>query len=431
MEKICKTWLRAFAVYLTLYQILMLPYMKELYSNSGIVLHPRWNWSSKYFPNILLQGNTAQLIQILSIIGILSSLLLFLPTLQKISAAVLFFLHWYFFNLNNFTLAPQYPYIGWLLLALVFLPIKLKNKEQIINFQMIQFSARLILSLTYLSIFFDRIFLPEWQSGFALKVIFTDFPVSTLLGKTIFNFLSQKALFIFNWLTLLTYFLGAIGMLQPKRKGQLIGWLSITLLHISSLILLKLTQVSLGMLLFHLFCFNPFWLKETFFKEESFNWRQTHKKSIVSLVSVFLFLTCIGLLQMTAYWLHFHEVKRFAFMTAASPLPQPFGEGQKLNMLEYDSVFKISFSTPSGSHEININNQFLSHIHGPHQRVIAHTSFLQWPFLMPNEWIKHYLNWSYCQANYISFLQIEEPIEQVQFYIRDKNYERLYKESCK
>lgn len=261
-------WRILFGLYILFYFVRLFPYSVELFSSDGAMPNPAVNLTHGIFPNILDYYDSAYFIISFFYLMIIFSFFFTIGYFRRTSS---FFL-WYgwacMFNRNNLTEDPVLPYIGWLLMACALIPSgeplsisKPKNKKWEMP-AVIYYGAWLILGLSYTVTGIEKYFAPSWKNGLALKMIYE----SSIAWKwPLTAFMISLPLVL---LKIQTWFAMALQTLSLPlyifRKTRFWGWLVMTITHLIVLLTLDLVQVSLGILLFHLFVFDYRW-KKTYF----------------------------------------------------------------------------------------------------------------------------------------------------------------------
>ncbi len=248
-------------LYSCFYAYALRPYLNELYSPQGLlaslsdsIVYNSW-FSFFHFrePNQLMMMNS---------LLILFSFFFAVGLFQRFSALGLWLLSLYFFNLNTYASSPELPYLGWLCLVFVVIPSGLpfslgrRNKE----WEMPRFvfgGAWVVLAFSYFNSGILKALTPGWLAGSELGRI-AQIPY-LIYSWTISLAESMPLLFIvLNWFVVAI----EIGAIFTAVSGSYrrYFWFFSTVMHLGILGMMDLAQVSLGMLIFHLFLFDPNWL---------------------------------------------------------------------------------------------------------------------------------------------------------------------------
>ena len=252
-------WRVLFSLYLIFSFVLILPYAESMYGQTGVIPDPRINWTYGFFPNLLSIWNQPI---ILSWIAILLSVALGTGYFRRSTSFVLWYLMAAFYNRNNLTEDPSLAYIGWLLLALVLISPgeSFKKSSDQTNWYFpsnLYWGAWILLGASNLYSGIAKLFSPSWSTGEALQLIF-QLPISYQWSFG----LSEKLSFIFPFMT---WAVICIQMISPLlfvfSRTRFLGWGLSIFIHISILLSLQIAQISLAMILFHLFLFDLSWVK--------------------------------------------------------------------------------------------------------------------------------------------------------------------------
>lgn len=241
-----------FGLYLAWYFLTLMPFMTELFSNHGIFK----NRVPLPVPNVLELLHDPRQLHAMSVVLIVASLAIASGFQRRIAALVVL---WGLISLrcwNALLCPPSDGYIGWLLLALSFIPQGegFGFQKQIANWSIprpILIAALIIFGATYTLSGVDKLRSNIWVSGDALTVVFSgplarDYFVTELLRA-----LPGAALKLLTWLSL-----GAEIFCAPLcalKLGRKVAWWAIFLMHFGVLFSVVITSVSLAMLLFNLF----------------------------------------------------------------------------------------------------------------------------------------------------------------------------------
>ena len=256
-------WRAIFGAYLLIYFIKIFPHAMLVFNKDLF-----GSYSNKFFlytvPNILyfFQGSVKLIIVILMIL----SIAIIFGSFVRISSFLIWIGWVTLYNSNTLISNPSYGYIGWLLLALVFIPETNKKSWKIPNLLLI--GAWIILSLGYLFSGIRKfLFLSQWKNGDALFLLYTS-PIAREFSA---NLMLALPLQFLTWFTIILFVV--FPFLILFHKTRVYAWFTLLIIHIIVLITLDLTQVSLGIIVFHLFVFDLDWLniKQIFIKKNKIN----------------------------------------------------------------------------------------------------------------------------------------------------------------
>jgi hypothetical protein len=247
-------------IYLLLHFISLLPYSAEIFSNEGIFGNPALNFSYGFFPDILNYYDSSIFIKGFLIFLIILSVL-FIFGIKRRFVSILLWYGWAcLINRNNMIINPGMPYIGWLLLACAFVPEGENKKDK--NWSIpssVILGAWLIMSIGYTLSGFDKLHSPSWVNGSTFSILLEN-PLSrnTFLRDISLNIPSTVFHFI-TWAALLGELLFLPLSLFTKTRKY--AWTAMVIMHLGILCYINFTDLTIGMLMIHLFTFDVKWLK--------------------------------------------------------------------------------------------------------------------------------------------------------------------------
>jgi len=244
----------------------LIPYASELWSDHGMIPNASTNLTYGWFPDILNHYDSPFMVYCFIGILFILSILFTLGIYRRLTA----FLLWYgwvcLFNRNNLVAHPGYPFISWFLLVYTVVPAGESlslGKKRDPNWEMpkvIWIGCWIILAIGYSYSGIEKIMdSPSWRNGYAVK-----FVLDSILARDYFltNWVRSApaiVLKIFN-----EYFLFLECLYVPLclfKRTRMYAWIGMVLAHISILLLVDITDVSLIMILIHLFLFDSSWIK--------------------------------------------------------------------------------------------------------------------------------------------------------------------------
>jgi len=254
-----------FGTYLLIHFIQLIPFGTEIWSNEGIL--PNENVNLTYgFPNLLNQFDNPNHIALLLYILCFCSIVL-ISGFQRQFISIVLWLGWIFlFNRNNLISNPSIPFVGWLLLCCIVIPKGEKftlfslSKTNWKIPKIIITGAWIIMSLSYTISGIDKLNAPSWANGDAiyyllqnplarnwdLRTFFLSLPKDILKGIT-FSILFIEISFVF-----FAFF----------KRTRFYIWTLMILAHLGILLLVDFADLTLGMLMIHVFTFDYNWIKK-------------------------------------------------------------------------------------------------------------------------------------------------------------------------
>jgi predicted DCC family thiol-disulfide oxidoreductase YuxK len=240
----------------------------ELFSRDGLLPNPWASPLARLFPNVLTIWDSPGFIRSLLLIAAGSGLLLAMGVWDRLAAVLLWYLNACLVGRNPLIANPALPYIGWLLLAHAFLPAapfgslaargRNDPRGQWRMQPGIYAAAWALMSLGYFYSGLMKLSSPSWTDGSALARVLT-------------NPLARPGFFHHIALTLPSGFLrvstwGALalevsfGPLALIRRARPWIWSGMLLLHFGLFVLISFPDLTAGMVILHLFTFDPAWI---------------------------------------------------------------------------------------------------------------------------------------------------------------------------
>ena len=255
-----------FGFYLFLHFIHLIGSSPDIWSNMGIFADPSLNFTFGMFPNILNWMDSPLEVRIFVSFNALLSLGLLFGVYRRTCCLLLWYGWACLFHRNNLISNPGIPFVGWLLLANVLVPIGeplcwRKKVDPSWSMPAILFyGAWLITGLAYCASGIDKLGSPSWVDGSAIHHL-----LHNPLARDWFlrDLLLDLPLSMINFLTWFTLAL-EIGfcVLCIFRKTRLWAWILIMLMHLGILSLVSFADLTFGMLMVHFFTFDPRWFGE-------------------------------------------------------------------------------------------------------------------------------------------------------------------------
>lgn len=253
-----------FGLYLSVHFFQLIPYATELWSRQGLLPDASYNLTYGFFPNILAWLDGPLWIKGFVIAMLVLSLGVMLGIKRRLCALLLWYGWACLFHRNNFILNPGMPFVGWLLLALALLPSGEPwgfDKRDDVQWEMPQLlfgGAWLIMAVSYSISGIDKLGSPSWLYGDTMRILFEN----PLARDT---WLRVWLLSLPGWLLAgMTYAALALEIafapLCLWRRGRAFVWFAMVGMHIGILCTINFTDLTLGVLMIHLFTFDTAWL---------------------------------------------------------------------------------------------------------------------------------------------------------------------------
>ncbi|MEZ4474024.1 MAG: hypothetical protein R3F60_25210 [bacterium] len=239
----------ALGLYLAVVLARLLPWAEDLYGQRGVLGDVTLSPLHGVLPAALHAWDVAPAV----FVGALVALALALAAgLFPRVAAVLLWAGWaLLWHRNVFTLNPAVPCLGFLLLAVAATPGRGAMPRDVWRV------VTIVLAVGYTWSGLTKLDSPSWRSGEALGLILggplaRDVPWVAALQA------SPALTTLLTWGTLAVELLAL--PLAASRRLRPWSWLSLVGLHLGILASVQFAELTLGMLVVHLFAFDPAWL---------------------------------------------------------------------------------------------------------------------------------------------------------------------------
>ena len=253
----------ALGSYLFAHFLMLVPYAGELFSTRGMLPDASLLPSAGVFPNLLARaepGFAEGFVGALTMVSLLFAAGIY----RRVCAVFLWFGLATLFNRNPFISNPSIPYVGWLLLACTIIPGEKhfrpplpRSRDSFEVPPILVVGAWLLLGLGYSLSGVHKLGSPSWLDGTALRHVLA-LPLAR--DTALHAFLLSLPSFVYQGLTWGALFaeLSALPLFLIQRTRPY-AWLGLVLMQLGILTLLDFVDLTLGMVLFHLFLFDPAW----------------------------------------------------------------------------------------------------------------------------------------------------------------------------
>ncbi len=253
-----------FGTYLFVHFIHLVPWAGELFGKSGVLPDPTLNPTHGLFPNPLnLPLADGTLIASLIAMAVCSALFA-AGIWRRVAAALLWFGWSALFHRNNLIANPSIPYIGLLLILSILVPTGeplgrgKRNATWFMPYWVFA-SAWILLAAGYTFSGYTKLFSASWVDGSAIGYLLEN-PLARLgLLRDLMGSLPDPLLAAMTWGALAAELLFLPLALWGKSRPWI--WLTLVLMHLGIVAVIDFADLSLGMLIIHLFTFDPSWLR--------------------------------------------------------------------------------------------------------------------------------------------------------------------------
>ncbi len=253
-----------FGTYLLVHFIHLIPWASELFGKDGIIPDPSQNPTYGLFPNPLYLPLTDGWLTTFLIIMALCSALFAAGIWRHAAAAILWFGWTALFHRNNLISNPSIPYTGLLLILSLLIPngeplSRGKHKRPWAMPSGVFIAAWILLAAGYTFSGYTKLFSPSWIDGSAMHFLLENPLARPGFIRDLMIALPDPVLSLMTWGTLAVELLFLPLALWGKSRPWI--WLTLVLMHLGIIAVIDFADLSLGMLMIHLFTFDPTWLK--------------------------------------------------------------------------------------------------------------------------------------------------------------------------
>ncbi|MFT6715350.1 MAG: putative DCC family thiol-disulfide oxidoreductase YuxK, partial [Planctomycetota bacterium] len=257
-----------FGTYLAIHFLHLIPYGAEVFSNAGVFSDGHASPLFGFFPNLFLISDSPAMVSCALVAGVLASVLLAVGKLDRLAAVFLWLLWASLLGRNPLILNPGIPFVGWLLLAHALLPTAPFGSLSAVgrtdpkgNWSMppaILTAAWLVLALGYSYSGYTKLISPSWLDGSAFGYLLANPLARDIPLRGIVLSLPEQLLQVATWSVLAMELLYApLALFRRARKWI---WLIMVSMHLGLVVLVDFADLTIGMLMMHLFVFDPAWI---------------------------------------------------------------------------------------------------------------------------------------------------------------------------
>lgn len=256
-----------FGTYLLAHFIALFPWATELFSNRG-VLPAAASPLLHLFPNILAANDSPAAVAVVLAVGAVASILFAIGLFSRSAAITIWYVLACLFGRDPLISNPSLPFVGWLLLAHTLVPRSpygawsarrsLDPRGGWMMPTSVLLAAWIVMSVAYSYSGYEKLISPSWVNGTALaRVLMNPLARPTVLREGLLR-LPELAMRLATWGALLLELLFApLALFRVVRPWL---WTAMLGMHFGLLLLINFAELSLGMMILHLFTFDPAWL---------------------------------------------------------------------------------------------------------------------------------------------------------------------------
>jgi predicted DCC family thiol-disulfide oxidoreductase YuxK len=249
--------------------VCLIPWGTELFSDQGVLPDGSVSPLLYVFPNVLAAWDAPLFVMTLLVIAAGCSLLFALGYYDRLIAVVLWYIWACVFGRNPLISNPGLPYVGWLLLAHACLPAApfgswaaRKRTDPAGEWRMspaIYTAAWILLAVGYTYSGLGKLTSPSWVDGTALLRVMENPLARPGPIRDALLSLPDSTLRLATWGALLLEISFAPLALFSRIRPWI--WTLMLLMHLTLTGVVDFADLSLGMVMVHVFTFNPAWIR--------------------------------------------------------------------------------------------------------------------------------------------------------------------------
>jgi predicted DCC family thiol-disulfide oxidoreductase YuxK len=257
-----------FGTYLAFHFLRLLPWSRELFSSQGVLPRGVDSPLLRAFPNVLAVCDTPLFVFCMVSVAVILSFLFAIGFYDRIASVGLWYLGACFLGRDPLIANPALPYVGWLLLAHAFLPsapygswnARGRNDPRgaWTMTPSIYLSAWILMALGYTFSGLMKLGSPSWIDGTALaRVLENPLARPGFIRIWVLSF-PAVLLRAATWSALALEL--SFAPLALFRRARPWIWCAMVSLHVGLFVLVSFPDLSAGMIILHLFTFDPSWI---------------------------------------------------------------------------------------------------------------------------------------------------------------------------
>lgn len=257
-----------FGSYLFVHFLQLLPWGAEMFSNRGVLPEGAVSPLLGIFPNVFALYDAPAFVTLVIGAAAASSLLLLAGLYDRIAAIAIWYVLACLFGRNPLIANPSLPYAGLLLLAHACLPRAPYGSRERRNQpdpgtgwrlpQAIYLVVWILMALGYGYGGFTKLTSPSWMDGTAIERILENPLARPGVIRDLVLSLPDVLLRLTTWFTLGLEL--SFAPLALFRRLRPVVWLLMLMMHLGLIVLIDFADLSVGMVMLHLFTFDPGWI---------------------------------------------------------------------------------------------------------------------------------------------------------------------------
>lgn len=259
-----------FGTYLCAHFVALIPWGREMFSSDGVLPDGRASPLLFLFPNVLALADGSVVVTGLIALAAALSIPFALGWRDRAAALGIWYVGACLYGRNPLISNPSLPFVGWMLLAHVFTPPApygsweraRRDDDPGAGWRPTPGLGRvawILMALGYSYSGYTKLVSPSWVDGSAFHWLLQSPLARPGWVHDLLLALPPAAMKVFTW--------GALGLeltfapLALVARLRPVLWLSLLAMHLGLVVLIDFADLSLGMVLLHLYTFDPGWVR--------------------------------------------------------------------------------------------------------------------------------------------------------------------------
>lgn len=263
-----------FGLYLCIHFVHLLPWSAELFSHVGVLPEGHLSPIFALFPNLFAISDAPWFVYATLGLSAIAALSFAAGWWDRLAALWMWIVLASLFGRNPLIANPSLPYVGFMLLAHLFVQSAPFGAVSAFGrtdpdagwspSRPVFLAAWVVLALSYSYSGYTKLLSPSWVAGDNITFVLQNPLARPWYLRDFFLWLPPIFLTLLTWVVLYVELLFAPLALIPRARPWL--WSAMLFIQFGFLFLLNFADLTIGMLLFHLFTFDPAWIQSRPFK---------------------------------------------------------------------------------------------------------------------------------------------------------------------
>ncbi|MCH9021841.1 MAG: DUF393 domain-containing protein [Planctomycetes bacterium] len=258
-----------FGVYLFVHFFQLIPWAAEMYSWAGVLADGHSSPLIFLFPNVLALIDAPWFVTVFIATAAVAAICFMLGYRDRAAALLMWYVLACLFGRNPLTANPSLPFVGWMLLAHLVIPsapygslAARGRRDPGGNWFMPKWifsAAWIVMALGYSYSGWTKLISPSWVDGTAIYHVLSNSLARPTFMREFLLSLPMEILQVMTWSGLVMELAFAPLVLVRRLRGFV--WLAMLSMHVGLMVLIDFADLSLGMIMLHLFTFDPGWVR--------------------------------------------------------------------------------------------------------------------------------------------------------------------------